>query len=265
MSIITFLSDFGQSDGYVGSVKGVLLSINPRAQIVDISHSIRPFRIEEAAYILASYYNDFPRQTVHLAVIDPGVGSNRVPLILRTSRYFFIGPDNGLFTYILQREACQVYKINLQRLKHPEVIPRISPTFHARDIFGPAAALLSRGTPLPTLGETFLQAPQMFTDNIQSEQKSVRAGIITIDHFGNIITSFSRSQMEPGRNRKIQSIKIKDFVISSVHQTYSDVAPGALLAVWNSSGFLEIAVNQGSAVQLLDHPNGLDAIEIIFE
>jgi S-adenosylmethionine hydrolase len=265
MNVITFLSDFGQSDGYVGSVKGIILSVNPRAQLVDISHSITPFRIMEAAYILAGYYNDFPRQTVHLAVIDPGVGGTRKPLIIKTSRYFFVGPDNGLFTHILHRESCQVYEINLQRINRLDLPGRLSSTFHARDIFGPVAALLSRGTPAANLGDFLSQPPVVLQSNIQSGQKSTRAAIVMVDHFGNIITGFSQSLLGVTREQKIRSIKIKDTRLSTIHQTYGDVAPGILLALWNSSGFLEIAVNQGSAAGLLQVSPGQDDVEINIE
>ena len=265
MNLITFLSDFGLNDGYVSSVKGVILSINPRAQIIDTSHSIQAFRIEQGAYVLTSYYNNFPPKTVHLAVVDPGVGSQRRMLIIKTSQYYFVGPDNGLFTYIMQREAYQAYQINVQRLKQQRIVSQISLTFQARDIFSPVAALLSKGTQLTVLAEPVSQPPMMLTDRTNFDQKVILARVILIDHFGNIITTCSQFQLSGMGGGKIRSIKIKDSVLSGVHQTYSDVPSGSLLALWNSSGFLEIAVNQGSAENMLGGLNGTESIAIYLE
>jgi S-adenosylmethionine hydrolase len=265
MNLITFLSDFGLHDGYTASVKGIILSINPHARIVDTSHSIQSYQIEQGAYILASFYHVFPAKTVHLAVVDPGVGGTRTPLIIKTSRYFFVGPDNGLFTYIMHKEAYHAYQISLQRLEQLHLVSQTSSTFHGRDIFAPAAALLSKGTPLTALADPLSCTPHILADRTGQDQQVFHARVILIDHFGNIITTCSRFQFPPDGARKIRSIKIKNTVLSSVQQTYGDVPPGSLLALWNSSGFLEIAVNQGNAAQVLGGLNGLEYVDIVLE
>jgi S-adenosylmethionine hydrolase len=267
MNLITFLSDFGQKEGYAGSVKGIMLSINPKAQVVDISHMIQPYQIEQGAYILASYYQEFPRKTVHLAVVDPGVGGERLPLILKTSRYFFVGPDNGIFTYVMHKEAYQAYRIDPLRLKQQRLNLQNSSTFQARDIFGPVAALLSKGQSdlLARLADPLEHVPQMLADPVCRDQQIIRARVILIDHFGNIIIACAQNQLAANKTGKIISIKIKDRLLSSVHHTYSDVPPGSLLALWNSAGFLEIAVNQGNAAEVLGCSAGLDYVDIVLE
>ncbi len=269
MNLITFLSDFGQQDGYAGCVKGIMLSINPKAQVVDISHAVQPFQIEQGAYILASYYNEFPRKTVHLAVVDPGVGGSRIPLILKTSRYFFVGPDNGIFTYIMHKEAYQAYRIDPLRLRQQRLGLQSSSTFQARDIFGPAAALLSKGQNdlLSRLTDPLEHVPQLLADPLRRDQQTFRARVILIDHFGNIIIACTQNQLAANKTGKIHSIKIKDRILSSVHHTYGDVTSGSLLALWNSAGFLEIAVNQGNAAEVLGGGAGagLDYVDIVLE
>jgi S-adenosylmethionine hydrolase len=268
MNLITFLSDFGQSDGYTGSVKGMILSINPRVQIVDISHAVQPYRIEQGAYILASTYQKFPRETVHLAVVDPGVGdTQRRPIILKTAHYFFVGPDNGLFTFVMQKEDHQAYRIDLPGLKRLQPDIPVSPTFHARDIFGPVAALLAKegSKLLNRLAQPLKPTPQMLAEGIRYDRQTVRVRVIMVDHFGNIITACSRSQLPQNTVGKIRTIKINDIVLTSVYHTYSDVQPGCLLALWNSAGFLEIAVNQGSAADKLGCTGNLEQVEIVLE
>ena len=141
-SIITLLTDFGLKDSYVASMKGVILKINPQCRLIDITHQVNPHDLEEGAFILASAYSTFPKGTIHLVVIDPGVGSLRNPILLATENYFFIGPDNGLFTFVLQTEKVK----QGVALTNPRFfLPRVSTTFHGRDIFAPVAAHLSLG------------------------------------------------------------------------------------------------------------------------
>jgi S-adenosylmethionine hydrolase len=265
MNKITFLSDFGDQDGYVGAVKGAVYSINPATAVIDISHQITPFHVGEAAYVFATYYDHFPKGTVHLAVVDPGVGSARKGLILQTARYHLVGPDNGLFSYVLQREACTVYEINekkvagLARLNRP-----IHPTFHGRDVFGPAAALISKGIDVRHFGEPYTASPVDFSRHITRPGREIEANIISVDRFGNLISSFSRYEIDQFQGLEISEVSIGGQRLAPLATTYSDVAEGDALALWGSSGFLEIAANRASAAQRFNARAGETTITIVF-
>jgi S-adenosylmethionine hydrolase len=266
MHLITFLSDFGQNDGYVGCVEGMILSLNPSARIINISHNILPYQIEQAAYVVSSYVRYFPADTVHLVVIDPGVGGDRRPLVIKTDNCFFVGPDNGLFSYILKKGEFKLYEIATSLIKkHTSKFGAISSTFHARDIFGPAAALLSKGIIPDKIGRPSSRPPLSIITPIVCEQNKIKARIISIDHFGNIITNLAHLDLEQQLNRKIQKIIIKDETIDKLYKTYSDVPKGALLALWGSSGYLEISMNQGNAAKHLDCKIGQHIVEIFLK
>ncbi len=257
MNLISFLSDFGLSDGYVGSVKGSIFTYFPDAKIMDITHEIQPFQIEEAAYILTSYYDYYPKNTVHLAVVDPGVGSSRSAIIIKTANYYFVGPDNGLFSYIYQKEAYTAYEINTEMF-----VEKISPTFHARDIFAPIAAKLARGVKPELLANPFTKKPVDIAEHLSDKQDLFKARIISIDRFGNIITNFSKFEFDTLFNTKIKYISVKDQTIHSLHNTYSEVKSGELLALWGSSGFLEISINRGNAAKFLQCQVGTDIVDV---
>jgi S-adenosylmethionine hydrolase len=266
MNIISFLSDFGQNDGYVGSVEGMMLSINPHAHIINISHNILPFQIEQAAFTVMGYYKFFPKGTVHLVVVDPGVGGERLPLMVKTAKYFFVGPDNGLFSYVFQNEAYTSYKIDISRLQDRRSMSGfISSTFHARDVFGPVAALLSRGITPDKIGDVYKEKPVVVTRSVRKEDNLIRAKIISIDHFGNIITKVTRNEVEQSGVNIIKKVVIKGKVLGGLKRTYSDVAENEYLALWGSGGFLEIAVNQGNAAKQLDCTINQEIIEIYLE
>lgn len=266
MNIISFLSDFGQNDGYVGSVEGMMLSINPNAQIINISHNILPFQIEQAAFTVMGYYRYFPKSTVHLAVVDPGVGGERLPLIVKTAKYFFVGPDNGIFSYVYQNEAYTSYKIDVSRLKDRKSVSGfISNTFHARDVFGPVAALLSRGISPEKIADLYKEKPVVITRTVCKEDNLIKAKIISIDHFGNIITNVTRNELEQSGVNIIKTVVVKGKILGGLKRTYSDVAENEYLALWGSGGFLEIAVNQGNAAKQLDCAINQEIIEIHLE
>jgi len=259
MKVLTFLSDFGLTDGYVGSVKGAIFSYFPEARIIDITHEIKPFQIEEAAYTLMSYYSYFPKDTVHLTVVDPGVGGKRAPLIIKTANYYFVGPDNGLFSYLYQKEAYTAYEINTEIFDS-----NISATFHGRDIFAPVAAKLARGVKPELLAHPFQNKPVDFAKHISDKQLDFEAIIISIDRFGNIITDFSVFEYESQSKNQIKNIKINNFTLNSIKRTYSDVKVGELLALWGSAGFLEISINKGNAAEHLKCQIGDSIIRIKF-
>ena len=266
MSIITFLSDFGQRDGYAGSVKGAILSINPSANIIDISHEIIPFDIKTAAYNVLTYYNSFPKNTIHLAVVDPGVGSRRYPVIVKTASYYFVGPDNGLFSYVAQNEGYSSYVIrNESLLQIRGVSSLVSSTFHGRDIFAPVAALLSKNVSIDRMARKMSEKLEHIPDLLEIQDDKVVAGILTVDRFGNIISDFRINTLERLLKSEIIQVRFKDHIFSKLEKTYSSVKQGTALALWGSSGFLEIAVNCGRADEFFNIDRNLDSIEILLK
>jgi len=258
--IITFLSDFGTADGYAGSVKGVLKQKAPQAEIIDISHNLPVFNIPAAAFALLNYYKQYPPGTVHLVVVDPGVGSKRPAIIVRSKEHYFVGPDNGVFRYILQQEACRKYRI----LPAGTGSGPVSPTFHGRDIFAPAAALLANGSDILEIAEEIQSEAE--TDDSASgfityHQNRLEIPVLAIDHFGNMITALRKTAFSAYQKR-FRYIEVNKQRITEISAFYAQQAPGGLLALWGSLDFLEIAVNQGSAAEQLQFDLNRDKVYI---
>jgi len=261
MPIITMTTDFGTVDGYVGAMKGVLLSICPQAQLVDITHAIPPQNVFQAAFSLFNAAQHFPAGTVHLVVVDPGVGSDRRAVAIESAELFFIGPDNGVFSLVSKRSDTTV------SLENPTYHrPGLkSATFHGRDIFAPAAAHLANGVPLLKLGPEItdrisLSVPQY----IFNPSNEWIGQILYLDTFGNAITNIGLLEWQDQHlllapfiiDGKSQLIKLPAFAKWKEHhfqlrRTYADVDPGTPLALVSSNGLLEIAVRDGSAANLL--------------
>lgn len=241
--IITLTTDFGLQDQYVGSLRGVIHSINPKAVIADISHSIPSFNIMHAAFVLGCTFDLFPKGTIHVGVIDPGVGSSRKPLLVQTKNYFFIGPDNGLFSLVfLKEEVIAVYHLDNPRYFRRQV----SHTFHGRDIFSPTAAHLSRGVQPSRLGKkierfSVLQGMQCLTG-----KNALEGRVIAIDKFGNVISNITLNFFNKYVGGGFFSIKVGSKIFGALHKTYANVDHGKPVAVFGSSGFLEFALNQGN-------------------
>ncbi len=240
--IITLITDFGYSDPYVGSMKGVILGINPDVQIVDITHDVTPQNIDEAAFILKRSCPFFPKETIHVVIVDPGVGSDRSIIGVKTDAAVYLAPDNGVLKHILHGHPIEVYQITNRDYFRDHV----SHTFHGRDIFAPVAAHISRGVTLDTLGPPFenvikgeLSKPVVETEKISGE-------IIYIDRFGNGITNIGR-ELVTGL-QQIQ-IHIKSTTIKRLSNRYIDVPIGEPLALIGSGNTLEISVHQGNAAQ----------------
>jgi S-adenosylmethionine hydrolase len=250
VSIITLTTDFGLTDGYVGTMKGVILGIDPTVTIVDISHDIAPQDVREAAYTLYAAYPYFPRSTIHVVVVDPGVGSERRAIALRTPRATFVAPDNGVLSYVVAGETVE----EIVDLTNPRYhLSPVSYTFHGRDIFAPAAAHLARGIPLAELGEpltemiTFpLPRPHVRPDG------TIVGQVIHVDRFGNLITSIVSKDLADHPLLREGDIEIKGQSIQGIANSYAEGTPGKLLALIDSSGHLEIAVSGGSACQTLE-------------
>jgi S-adenosylmethionine hydrolase len=243
--IITLTTDFGTKDGYVGAVKGVIKRINPYAEIVDITHEIEPFDVFGTAFTLNNFYRFFPQNTIHLVVVDPEVGSRRQALLIKTPNFLFVGPDNGVFSLVLQDEEIDEI-ISISNRKY--LLTETSHTFHARDIFAPVAAYLSLGVDIREFGAPALECSRIFIPQTETSQKGIVGEIIHIDNFGNLITNIEAKSVQ---KRKIKSIEIKHKRINQIARSYSDIPQGKIGAVIGSSGFLEIAANQGNAADCL--------------
>jgi S-adenosyl-L-methionine hydrolase (adenosine-forming) len=247
-SIATLTSDFGSKDPYVGIMKGVMLKINPLLTIVDITHNIRPQNIAEAAFAVETGFSYFPHRSIHVVVVDPGVGSARRPILVSADYHYFIGPDNGIFSRIYQKsESLEVFHITAEHY----FLNNRSKTFHGRDIFAPVAAWLSKGIHIERFGEPvtdYLTIP--VRDPVLSASDRIDGEISYIDHFGNATTNIHArniddllSDKKVGRIEvlvKGREVPFKDF--------YSEAEDNILCSLINSFGYLELFVNKGSAV-----------------
>jgi S-adenosylmethionine hydrolase len=247
MSIISLLSDFGNKDPYVAEMKAVILSINPQARIVDITHEIEKFNIRMGAYVLASAAPYFPPNTIHVAVVDPGVGTKRHPIIAETRRSLYVGPDNGLLMLAAHKE----HITNVYTIDNPEYMPsHLSKTFHGRDIFAPAAAHLTRGKDPSDFGSAIKDyiIPEFAKPHARNGE--LHGEILHIDDFGNIISNISVADIENMGFRKGNSLLVRlgnKTLSLQFCSAYGEVPSGTPLALIGSSNFLEVAVNQRSA------------------
>jgi S-adenosylmethionine hydrolase len=259
MSIITLLTDFGTEDEYVGLMKGVILSIHPRAAIVDITHQIVSQDVVQAAYTIHASYRYFPPGSVHLIVVDPGVGTGRAVLALEMQKHFFIAPDNGILTRLLDDgDTTELVRItNTDYFLNP-----VSRTFHGRDIFAPVCAHVAKGVALSRLGTQMRPHEIVRLDNLQArllQNGEIVGEIIAIDHFGNLISNIETRQLAQYRQADQTAglkIRIGSHVIHGMSDTYGNVPSNTALALIGSRGYLEIAVNCGSAARQLNVRRG---------
>lgn len=261
MAIITLLSDFGLKDPYVAEMKAVILAICPEASIVDISHAIEKFDIRMGAFILASAAPYFPQGTIHIAVVDPGVGTKRRPIIVETKRGFYVGPDNGLLMLSARREG--VYHV--YNISNPQYMrPQISRTFHGRDIFAPAAAHLAKRHPPSKFGTEIHDYVLPKFAKPQLRKGRLLGEILYIDGFGNIITNISVKDLEriSASENSLLNAKFKDEILDlRLCSAYGQVPAERALAIIDSSDFLEISTNQADASQVFGVKTG-DSVEI---
>jgi hypothetical protein len=268
--IIALITDFGLSDHYVGAMKGVILSICPNAQIIDLTHAIDPQNVQQAAFVLLNSYQYLPSGTIIIAVIDPGVGSSRKPIAVETNMGIFVGPDNGLFSYVFK----QVEVRKIVALQNPKyLLNDVSSTFHGRDIFSPAGAHLARGVTIDELGPVMNKLVWLETPRFEVKADSIHGEVLYIDRFGNMVTSIGH--LAWGENDTLLvnpifdavfdegvgfpeaihpescQIQIGELELDSLCFSYSNAAKGNILALVNSARHLEIAVNQGNAAKRL--------------
>ena len=259
--MITLLTDFGHRDAFVGTMKGVILGICPEIRIVDLSHEIYPQRIDEGAFVLRTAYPFFPDGTVHVAVVDPGVGGERRALIVETSRHRFVGPDNGVFAHVYAMES-EVRVTSVTQTGY--MLPRVSRTFHGRDVFAPVAAHLALGRPVSDFGT---EITDYHTGSITEPAVSgdgIAGHVLHIDRYGNIITDIGESLFLAKTGGRRFHIRLSTLMLDRISDSYDEAAAGAALAILDSAGLLEIAVNGGSAADLLGVAPG-DRVDVKIE
>jgi S-adenosyl-L-methionine hydrolase (adenosine-forming) len=259
MPIITLTTDFGTKDGFVGTLKGVIWSLCPQAQIADISHEIPPQDILAGAFALWRAYPFFPPGTIHLAVIDPGVGTARRPIAARLGGHTFVGPDNGLFTPPLRDAQRQGWKIEIVHLLEAKYfLPEVSRTFHGRDIFAPTAAHLANGVPLAELGPAILDPVLLPLPQPERTSGGWTAHITVVDVFGNCTTDLSAADLG---NHEHVSFHVKGHVIDGLVGSYGERSPGDLVALVDSEAYIEISQVNGNASKALGVQPG-DLVEV---
>ncbi len=249
MGIITLLTDFGLKDPYVGIMKGVILSLNRKAAIVDLTHHVGHGDVARAARIIRESVPYFPPGAIHVAVVDPGVGTERRPILVKSRNQFFVGPDNGLFWPVITTDP----KVLMIHLTHKDFfLPRISNTFHGRDIFAPVAGHLSLGMDPLKMGEV-MEDPVSLPDTAPLRKKDSLVGkVVGIDHFGNVITNIHHDEWVRFLGNRQMMIRVSGKKIRRIAKTYADGEEGELLALFGSNGYLEFAVNSGRADRLLN-------------
>lgn len=242
-SIITLTTDFGTKDHYVGSMKGVIYGINPDTIVADVTHEVTKYNVFEGAFILSSFYGYYPNGTVHVVVVDPGVGSTRKPIAVKADGCVFVGPDNGVFSFIY-KESEDVYVVEITN--HRYMFPDVSKTFHGRDIFAPVAAHLSLGININELGQSVqsptlldIPEPKFLGDEIIGE-------VIYTDSFGNLVTNINSDLLSSAFIVCVDTLEI-----GRISDSYNDAPNGAMLSIVGSSGLLEISVNQDSASKVI--------------
>ena len=249
--IVTLLTDFGTADYFVGALKGAVLASNPLARVVDITHEVPPFDVEAGAFTLRAAFETFPEGTVHVAVVDPGVGSARRAIAVEGRGHTFVGPDNGLFGHVYERvRPFRVFQLTNAKYFRREV----SPTFHGRDIFAPVAGALSRGVRAEELGPEvfdFVRLPAAVVERT-ADGKLVGA-VIHVDRFGNLITNLTPEDLNEEAVARGARLRIAGREVRRFRRFFAEDAEGAgePFAVWGSAGLLEVAVFRDSAARVL--------------
>lgn len=244
MPLITLSTDFGLDDPYVGIMKGVIFGINPQVHLVDLTHALSHHRLMEAAWVLATAYPYFPQGTIHLSVVDPGVGGDRRLLAIQGREHLWVGPDNGLFTMVLKAEP----EAKTIQITNPDFFLKpLSATFHGRDKLAPVAAHLSLGIPLEGLGVPISDPVSLSFPEPEITNTRICGQVLWADHFGNLITNIHQKCLLPFVSSTPLEIVIGSETIAEILQTYAQGRPGRLMALMGSSGYLEIACNQGNA------------------
>ncbi|MGA2694909.1 MAG: SAM-dependent chlorinase/fluorinase [Terriglobales bacterium] len=247
--IVTLTTDFGLSDHFVGTMKGVILDIAPETQIVDISHAVQAFDVLDGALTIAQAYSYFPAGTVHLVIVDPGVGTARRPILVSTERHHFVAPDNGVLSLVYARE--ERMHVRHVTAEHYSLQP-VSKTFHGRDIFAPIAAYLAKGVDSEKFGEEITDFVRFNAPKPKPVEKGIKGVVLKVDRFGNLITNFTPQDVP--MLMQLDPLPFKIVVgkkeVTNIHTLYAEGEPGEVFGIVGSMGYLEIAANRGSAAQL---------------
>jgi hypothetical protein len=258
--IITLTTDFGLNDHYVGTIKGVILNIVPDVQIVDICHSVQAFDVLDGALTLAQSYSYFPSGTVHLVVVDPGVGTARRPILVTSDRHHFVAPDNGVLSMVYAREE----RLHIRHVtaEHYSLQP-VSNTFHARDVFSPVAAWLAKGVDPEKFGDEISDFVRFNAPKPKAmDANTLRGVVLKIDRFGNLITNIT-PQDAPALFASAPpqfKIRVGKHEITEIHSNYSEGAPGEVFGILGSMGYLEIAADRGSAAKIIGSGKGSEVL-----
>lgn len=255
---ISMLTDFGRRDHYVGVMKAVITSINPSVAIIDISHDIPPQNLFFAVHLLRSSYRYFPEESVHLVVVDPGVGGKRRKIAVEAEGHFFVGPDNGILGSLLDgKDVKQAVELKNERFfLHP-----VSQTFHGRDVFAPVAAHISLGVPLHEFGPPADNLEKIPMASPISRLRGISGQVIYIDHFGNLVTNISAELWQQVVGDRAFTIKIAGVGIAELSSSYDSVSPGVPLAIFGSGGMLEVSISMGNAAKMLKAKIG-DVVDV---
>jgi S-adenosylmethionine hydrolase len=263
--IITLTTDFGSNDHFVGVMKGVILNILPEAQIVDICHSVQAFDVLDGALTISQAYSHFPTRTIHIVVVDPGVGTARRPILASCDKYHFVAPDNGVLSLVYAREE----RTHVRHItsEHYFLQP-VSHTFHARDIFSPVAAWLGKEVETEKFGEEIEDFVRFNAPKPKAvEENRLRGVVLKVDRFGNLVTNITPKDapmlFEAGASGF--KIVVGSREITEIHRVYAEGAPGRVFGILGSMGFLEIAANRGAAAQLTGAGKGNEVSVIIGE
>ena len=245
--IITLITDFGLSDHYAGVMRGVILGICPQAEIVDISHEVGAYEVVEGAFLLAQTYPYFPRGTVHVVVIDPGVGTARRPIVAEAAGQRFVAPDNGVLSMMYAREKPKVRWITAEKY----FLKPVSQTFHGRDIFAPVGAHLARGIAPAKMGKQITDYLRLhFERPVRTARRAWTGAVLKIDRFGNLVTNFPAEEF-PDLQKRPFEMSIGLETVNRLARNYAESGPGQLFVIVGSSGYLEVSASQASAAKML--------------
>lgn len=252
--IITLTSDFGLRDPYVAEMKAAILSVSPNTTIIDISHEIEKFNTRMGAYVLASAAPYFPKGTIHIAVIDPSVGTKRRPLLIQTKQAFYVGPDNGVLVLAAKKQGIEhIYEITNRNF----MLPKVSTTFHGRDIFAPAAAHLANGISPKEFGPEIQKIATPKFAKVTKRKEGLVGEVIHVDDFGNIVTNFGEKELSSVSAKGYVDIKLGNTQLKlKLCKAYAEAEPQEPLAIIGSHDFLEISLNQGNAAKNLRVKSG---------
>jgi len=259
MKIITLLTDFGIKDGNVGVMKGIILDIVANVKIADISHKIQPQNVQQGAFVIERASAYFPPGTVHVLVVDPGVGTSRRAIAAQIGDQYYVAPDNGILTYVLERAESKGEPIKIVNLNRPQYwLPEVSNVFHGRDIFAPVGAHIAKGTALSELGDPIDDPIRIPTPKVVISGSTIAGEIIIIDNFGNLLTNIKREHLT-----SVQSpvVKVRDFEINGITKTFGSKSVGDLVAVLGEENELTISVVNGNAQKRIGAQVG-DIVEV---